>query len=579
MPSLTPRRALLALVLVALVLRLAWAATLGVGNDEAYYFLFARHPDWSYFDHPPATAWVEWLGLATLGGLEPGSTPTPLALRIGFVGLFAITTALLARLTARFFGGPAGLVAAVLLNATAYFGVVAGAFAMPDGPLIACWLLALDRLAAAVQTPRRGQPWYRSATAAWLLVGLAWGGALLSKYHGIFLPLAALGYLAWEPLARPWLRRPGPYLALAVALLLFAPVLGWNAAHDWASFAFQGSRALGSARLRPDLLATAILGQAAYILPWIWLPLVACLGRGLWGLVRRRPGGVVPRSSSERWSGLRRWTLPGTVLAGQDPRPGAAERFLLAQAVPPLLGFLLVACRQPVLPHWSLVGLLPLFPLVGRDWATWGALEPRALRRRLVGLSVVPVLLALGVLGQTHFGWLQKDGPGTLGLLKPSADPTLDLYGWDQVAAELGRRGLLDRPDQFVFTSKWFHSGQLAFATGERAPVLCYSQRKSLGFAQFSPPADWVGRDGVLVVVNHSSTEPDAFHDWFERIEPLGGFAIERAGAPVKTVRLYRCVRQLRPFPYAPGAPADRAPGAGARLAAGSASPPGALSR
>jgi len=32
------------------------------------------------------------------------------------------------------------------------------------------------------------------------------------------------------------------WLAACVALLLFAPVLAWNAAHRWASFAKQGER-------------------------------------------------------------------------------------------------------------------------------------------------------------------------------------------------------------------------------------------------------------------------------------------------------------------------------------------------
>ncbi|MEX0859996.1 MAG: hypothetical protein WD017_03575, partial [Cucumibacter sp.] len=27
-------------------------------GDEAYYFLWGQHPDWSYFDHPPLNAWI-----------------------------------------------------------------------------------------------------------------------------------------------------------------------------------------------------------------------------------------------------------------------------------------------------------------------------------------------------------------------------------------------------------------------------------------------------------------------------------------------------------------------------------------
>ena len=38
--------------------------SLGLGNDEAYHFLYAAHPALSYYDHPPMMAWVEMAGLA-----------------------------------------------------------------------------------------------------------------------------------------------------------------------------------------------------------------------------------------------------------------------------------------------------------------------------------------------------------------------------------------------------------------------------------------------------------------------------------------------------------------------------------
>ena len=44
------------------------AASLGLGNDEAYHYLFAVHRDWSYFDHPPMLAVVERLGIGSGGG-------------------------------------------------------------------------------------------------------------------------------------------------------------------------------------------------------------------------------------------------------------------------------------------------------------------------------------------------------------------------------------------------------------------------------------------------------------------------------------------------------------------------------
>jgi hypothetical protein len=123
------------------------------------------------------------------------------------------------------------------------------------------------------------------------------------------------------------------------------------------------------------------------------------------------------------------------------------------------------------------------------------------------------------------------------------------MMGWDVVAGELRRRGLLDRPGEFLFTSKWYHSGHLAFATAGRVPVLCYSPRGGHNFAYWEDSRRWVGHDGLLLVIDETSTEPAMFDRWFDRIEPLGEFSVFRAGSAVRRVRLFRCVRQTRPFP------------------------------
>lgn len=499
---MTPRRALWILMVVSGLIRLVWAVSLGPGNDEAYHYLFTVHRDWSYFDHPPMLALVEDAGIA-LAGREAGA----LAIRLGFIALFAGSTWLMARLTERLFCPRAGFLAALALNVSAYHGVAAATFALPDGPLLFFWLLTLDRLVVALESPGRLGPW--------LGVGLAWGAAMLSKYHAVFLPAGTLLYVVLEPAARPWLRRAGPYLAFACGLALFWPVVWWNATHEWASFAFQGGRALGAARFRPDALAAAVLGQALYLFPWIWLALLTILiGRG------------------------RRFFSAST---------SAGERFLLCQAVVPLSAFLGVACLSPVLPHWTLVGYLSLFPMLGQVWAA----PPGLSTRRRVVLVALPLLIGVMAVVQTRTGILQQGGHGTLGLVRVSRDPTLDLYGWDAVGRELERRGLLDRPNTFLFTSAWYYSGHLAFSTRRHAtPVLCYNAWDARSFMFWSRPEDWVGQDGILVSLNGHLAEPHCFDRYFSSIEPLGSFEVRRAGAAVRQVRLFRCRRQTEPFPF-----------------------------
>lgn len=508
---MTPKRALITLIFVSTILRLAWAATLPPGNDEAYFALYAKHLDWSYFDHPPMIAWMSALGLTAAPVV-----PITLAMRLAFVLLFGASTWLLFKLTTRFYSARTGVLAAFLFTVTGYFGLAAGAFALPDGPLLFFWLATLDRTIAAIQT----RPTKPTRMWPWLLVGLCWGLALLSKYHAVLLPVGIGLFLLLEPRGRVWLRRPGPYLAFAVGLIVFAPVIGWNAAHGWESFRFQAGRAVGDSPLpQVDRLAMAVGGQVLYAFPWIWLVLFVAVA-----------------------SALR---------AGLRGRSSQAERFLLSQAAVPLVAFLLVGCWQSLLPHWSLVGLLPLFPLAGERLDRSLARRPKLTRARLVTWSAMPVLAAAIVASHTHLGVLQG-----LGLLTPARDPSLDLYGWREVTKALVDRQIIKPSDEYLFTSKWYHSSQLAFALDRSLPVLCYSGRAALGYAQWSDPRSWVGGDGILAVVNHSSTEPAAFDRWFERIEPLGSVTVERAGAPVKIVQLFRCMRQTQPFPYADAPPA-----------------------
>lgn len=495
--------ALAALIATTTSLRLLAAGTLAPGNDEAYHHLYALHPAASYFDHPPMVAWVERAGLALTG---PFST---LGLRLGFIALFAGSTLLMARIAGRWYGDRAGFFAALALNLSGYYGLAAGTFALPDGPLLFFWLLTIDRIDLALECPER--------LRNWAALGLAWGLAMCSKYHAIFLPAATVLYLLLRPSRRHLLLRPGPYVAVAVGLLVFSPVIAWNAGNGWASFAFQGGRALGGLTPRPDYLLAAVGAQAAYLFPWIWLPL---MGVG-WRLFRGRDD-------------------------GDDERGHLA----LCLCVAPLAAFTAVACFRPVLPHWGLVGVLPLFPALGRGLALRARSDPRRTRRRLVFASAFSVLLLSLTIAESRWGWLQRGPGGGLGVLTAATDPTADSYGWDQVADRLDRLGLLTDPRTFLFTRTWYHSAHLAYATQLRRPVACFNLEDARGFAFWSDPRDWLGRDGVMVMINDDYTPFSFYERWFRGSEALDDFQVERAGKPIRRVRIYRMNDQAIAFPF-----------------------------
>jgi 4-amino-4-deoxy-L-arabinose transferase-like glycosyltransferase len=501
---MTTRQSLWGLIAISALLRAALAASVGPSNDESYYSLYAAHRDWSYFDHPPMVAVV-----ANAGLVLSESRTSAFFLRLGSIVLFAGSTLVMERLTTRIYGPGAGVFAAYALNVSGYFSVVVGTCALPDGPLVFFWLLTLERFVVALRSSGR--------LLLWAEVGLAWGGAMLSKYQAVFLPAGALLFLVLEPSARTWLSRLGPYFAIGIGLLCFSPVLWWNATHHWVSFAFQGGRAFGEVVFRPASLVTAIGGQAVYLFPWVWLSTLAV---------------VIHRVLHLRSRGI---TL---------------ERLLLCFALWPLLLFTAVACLRPVLPHWSLVGFLSLLPMLGHNWSGRLVANPVRLQRRLILVGALPVVLSVLVAEQARTGFLHGGRQGSRGLILGCADPTLDLFGWDQVARELENRGLIGLPDTFLFTSNWYYSGQLAFATGSAMPVLCYHAHDARGFAFWSRPGHWVGKSGILVAVGDRSIEPACFDRWFSRIEAIGEFSVTRAGVPVHKVRLFHCVCQLRAFPF-----------------------------
>src|SRR5207244_1233087 len=111
------------------------------------------------------------------------------------------------------------------------------------------------------------------------------------------------------------------------------------------------------------------------------------------------------------------------------------------------------------------------------------------------------LLLSITLLEQRS-GYFQRGGGFRWGILDERTDPTADLYGWEKVAEQLEKLGILNDPETFLFTRFWYQSAQIAHAIRLKRPVLCYNLDDPRGFAFMSKPTQWVGRDGILLVIN-----------------------------------------------------------------------------
>jgi len=193
-----------------LLLGLMQAGLTELQDDEAYYWVFSRFPDWGYFDHPPMIALLVKMGYAIF--------PNELGVRLFPLLLNILSLVIIENLTGK--KNPLLFYAIVLSIAVIQ---VTGFVAVPDIPLIfftALFFLCYKRFTENFS-------WLNT-----LLLGLAVALLFYSKYHAVLIVLFTLFSNI------KLFTKYQTYLAGIIALLLFAPHLWWQYQHDWISFRY-----------------------------------------------------------------------------------------------------------------------------------------------------------------------------------------------------------------------------------------------------------------------------------------------------------------------------------------------------
>jgi 4-amino-4-deoxy-L-arabinose transferase-like glycosyltransferase len=498
--------AVLWLIVASGILRIAAAWWAGLCYGESYYFSCARHPSPGYFDQPPLSILLATWSMHLTGSLAR------LTLRWPFIVLFAGTTWLFFLLGRRLFGAWPAFHGALLLNLAPVFSLSVGIFLQPDGPLMFFWVLCLWCLVHVLLEPVSPRPllW-------WVGAGAALGLGLLSKYTAVLLVGGAGLYVLTNRAQRRWLAHPGPYLALAIAALLFSPVLVWNAHHHWISFMWQGTRGLDELQgLRLDWMLRNVGGQSLELLPWVWLALVVELGRSL------------------------------------GRRSTAKRRLVAWVAVLPIVLFTAVAAYALTGQrhfHWGMPGYLLLFLPLG-DTVYRGLRAGRGiLRWGLIATVAVSLLVMTVATSHVATGWL-KDVPGIASALAGDKDPTLECIDFTALDRAFADRGLSGRHDVFAFSDWWYRAGKVDYGLRGQVPVLALSRTDPRSFALFEPQGPWLGKDGILVTTKETVQEVTGHYgQYFARIESLGEVEVGRHGRNEVTLYLYRGENFLRPYP------------------------------
>jgi 4-amino-4-deoxy-L-arabinose transferase-like glycosyltransferase len=453
-----------ALAAVTLI-RLAMAAIIPLAPDETYYWIWSRALAAGYLDHPPMVAlWIRagtlLLGQSALGVRLLG----PLAAAVASWMLFDAANVL-------FPGSKAGVVAATLLNASLLLGV--GTVIMtPDSPLLFFWTAAfwaIARLAAG------------GSGLWWLAAGVASGLALDSKYTALFLWIGIGLWVLLVPAVRPWLKRWQPWVAYVTGLALFAPVLWWNATHDWAGFVRQGGRVEDWRPARAiGFLAELIGGQIGLVTPLVF---VLCIA----GLVSAIRGSWKCRDP--------RWAL------------------LVALSLPPIVVFLQHAVGDRVQGNWPAPIYLALTVAAG-------GMELR--RRWWIGASALGFAITVIVYLQAATGLMP---------IPVALDPiALRLAGWAGLAAQV-EASQTATGVAFVIVGGYAPESELAWWMPPRAKLIGIDPRWRL---MNLPQARIGGEAGLLVADPYRRPDPKLW----DHVEPVG--TAERSG--ITRFALYRVI-------------------------------------
>lgn len=490
-------------IVISLALRTIVALTFGLSADESYGIGVSHDLNLSYFDHAPLSYWIIHVFLPVLGDGR--------AIRLPFVTMFAVTMWLQFLTARRLFGDRAAFWTVFALAVSGFF-TLAGGWALPDGPLMLFLSAAANQLARGLfpAGERAPSPW-----RTWLIAGLWFGLAGLSKYSAV---LIGAGAFAFVVTARPQLlRHPAPWVGALIAAACLLPVLVWNAGHDWASLAFQSSRSLSDGDFpKYEQFFADIGGQFGYLLPWVMFPMLIAVGVAL------RAG----RDDERAWLSLC-LGLPAVL-------------FFTANAL----------WGERAFPHWTMPGWLMMFPLLGRHVAgeslSSNRLRQLAFRAWTIGSPLLLVALAFVVVGYVETGV----GKRLMTTEESMADPALDFIEWTPLRDELKRRGLLDRGDMFIVSYSPADIGTINQTLGDIMPMAVYGKARQYAFR--TDPATLVGRDALIIGRSDRIYYAERLAAYFDSVDELPAFTFGRNGMKEIEVVISYGHRLKAPLPVTP---------------------------
>ena len=485
------------------LLRFLYGGSFSLFHQESYYWDYSQHLDISYLDHPPLISWLIRAATELYGNNEFALRMVPWTLWLITAGfIFCLTRNLFDRHTAWL---------SVMLLAVLPVMQVSNSFATPDAPLFMCWAGVLFFIERALIRP---------SPRAWYGVGLFLGLGMLSKYAVLPLASAIFLLLIFHRPWRFWLRRPEPYLALLIGLLMFSPVLIWNYLHDWASYNFQ-----------------VTLRTTQPFNPSILILIVDIL-------IRLSPLGVLALFCEWRPLKKARAAFADIEASAASPELKRHQQRLLFQGVTliPVAFLLTLSLGMEIKMNWLSSAFLGTLPFIAAH-----ILKDHGQRsvQRLWKPMILGFLMVYGfALHYASIGWpgieYRQSSPRPFAFSELTKELIEVEHDWAQSPENLGRRPAIASIDRYVMASQISFYLRKLIPVDEAVPEVNSQNlfgRQGLMYKFWEPRQSWIGRNLIVVGYRPQELSDEEIAPWFERVAEIKSRLLFKNGLPAG--RLY----------------------------------------
>jgi 4-amino-4-deoxy-L-arabinose transferase-like glycosyltransferase/membrane-associated phospholipid phosphatase len=472
---------------------------LDLSPDEAHYWEWSRRLDWSYYSKGPMIAYLIYLGTTIFGNSVFG-------IRVMAVIFSSLSSVFLYKLGKNLYDEQVGLFSAIILQVIPLFATYGIVFTI-DSPFIFFWILSLFMLHRAtfsaqlltqsseIRTQNSNTPFPpftkgEKGGITWILLGLSIGFGLLTKYTMAFFYLCSSLFLLLRE--RRLFFTKGPYIALLVSLLIFSPVILWNAGHNWVTLRHTAGQAHVAEGLTISLKSFfEFVGSQFGVITPILLILMSI---SLWNLRKQKEGSL-----------------------------------LFWFCLPVITFFLLKSIQGKVEANWALpgyvTGIIAFSVLFERVFS-----ESKG-KKIIVGIAI---LLSILVTAVAHY-------PSILNL-SAKQDPSSRLRGWKELGSEVTKlyEKMSEGGPVFLFSEKYQVSSELAFYVKGWPITYCINLNRRMNQYDLWPGFHELLHRNAIFVTTGNVSVPRKVTDAFEKIEKKL-LTVNEKGKKIRDYSIFLC--------------------------------------